>query len=498
MTRLEKRLTLYMDSTHGTTASSSNVTHTLKEPIETEDNEGLVVRVIHAQVPHVFENVDERHNIINIKLLIFRSGADDGDTYTYPSTKTVASQTDRHIQWAEEKITIPTGQYTGSGLALAFGLALKTHLDGLSMFLEPATIAGTGVAAKAVPEVRFTWDVSMTYDTELRKFTLEIEPDVADAGSLYVPGNLSSYAYLSAAGEHTLNTEIAIHFETGNLFGFEQTSTHGNREPKTGHTNPEVTFMTGRIKPYSTDYSNVYQNDEHHVARWFNFNNLNGMTRTEFGVERIGMTKIVNVETWHTPPSQIRCVHIHSNLATNSVIDSYTGRRSSVVAVIPIDKEWGQHVFLSPSNSVYSSLITTHSISNINVWLTDEHNQELTLGSHPFTIGMEFQWVRINILQKDIKDIRDRRAFAEAQQKSKQITKKKSPTILQKKNEATRRRNRARNKRNGKKGGNAARKSRGQRTGDGADAGRHTTPRERPPKRGRAGEEGDGGGDPGQ
>ena len=63
MNRLEKRITVFMDSSHSG-KNLSEAIHHLDEPIETADDEGLIVRCFHAQIPNVFNNVYPPHNTI--------------------------------------------------------------------------------------------------------------------------------------------------------------------------------------------------------------------------------------------------------------------------------------------------------------------------------------------------------------------------------------------------------------------------------------------------
>jgi hypothetical protein len=121
----------------------------------------------------------------------------------------------------------------------------------------------------------------------------------------------------------------------------------------------------------------------------------------------------------------VKSIHINTDLATNSVIDSHSSRKSATIAVLPVEVDRGKQMFLKPSDSIFSTLISTHNIPSIRVWLTDEHRNLIDLGAHEFTVGLEFQYVRINILQKDIKDVRDRRLYIEEKQKQERRDKKK-------------------------------------------------------------------------
>ena len=72
MDLLPKRITVFLDSTHGE-QTDNRVTHVLTEAIETDDDEALVVRIIHAQIPTPYPIwIEEGHNTLVLGVFIGR------------------------------------------------------------------------------------------------------------------------------------------------------------------------------------------------------------------------------------------------------------------------------------------------------------------------------------------------------------------------------------------------------------------------------------------
>jgi hypothetical protein len=89
------------------------------------------------------------------------------------------------------------------------------------------------------------------------------------------------------------------------------------------------------------------------------------------------------------------------------MIDSYHGRYTNAMCVVPIHADVGDFIFSRLDESVETSLITRPDINQITVTITDEHGNVIKTDSE-VNMVLLFQYYKIPVLHKPIQDVRDR------------------------------------------------------------------------------------------
>ena len=104
-----------------------------------------------------------------------------------------------------------------------------------------------------------------------------------------------------------------------------------------------------------------------------------------------------------------RAIHVRTNLTHRDMIDSYHGRYTNSLVVIPIRAAAGEMIYSTPEEVMVteSSIITRPTIEQISVTLVDEHGVILDTGSD-VNVVFQFQFYKIPVLHKPIQDVRDR------------------------------------------------------------------------------------------
>jgi hypothetical protein len=100
---------------------------------------------------------------------------------------------------------------------------------------------------------------------------------------------------------------------------------------------------------------------------------------------------------------------VRTNLTHRDMIDSYHGRYTNSLVMIPIRAAAGEMIYSTPEEVMVteSSLITRPTIEQISVTLVDEHGVILDTGS-VVNVVFQFQFYKIPVLHNPIQDVRDR------------------------------------------------------------------------------------------
>ena len=457
---LPKRLCVFVDS-GSDTQFDSQVTHTLQEAIETEDNEALVVRLIHAQIPTPFPiwmNDSNNTLVAGIRVEGLETGlygreafatgiytlapeAGGLQTSPYRQRTTGSSAEQNFLQYV---LRIPVGGYTPESLAEYLSTTLSTAFTwrqyegranifdnaeshepfyynafpfngvhpmpmlGMDFHTTIGQVDGTNVMigeameSAGVTEIGTT--VNLTYNRIDSKFKITCEPrEVIDWNFKY------NDQFVDAA-----TPVVPLSASNSNATGTDR------------FNNREVVFMKPSGDYYKTsDYLMKVLGLKDNAAVDTILDGLHSKTyRSQVNLSSYGpglwqrwfshyITTPGYSATTLSYPDVARNIYIKTNLSTDSVADSTLGRNNTL-AVVPAHRNVEGFHTLSASDSVFSSLVTTQAINNIYLELTDEHNNPLELNFREFTIGLEFQYVRINILHRNIREVRNRVAYMDA------------------------------------------------------------------------------------
>ena len=476
--RTEKRVTVYLDSGHSGTRISNRVSHTLTDPVDLRDDEGVIVQCVHAQIPnpHVFEVV-HGHNRIPYTIRVNGSMVGLSTTATYDW-----SFGRRRIQWKNGGgqyntidtgtgggyITVPPGKYTPQTLAVKLS-DLFTHAlrftvyadhtdtdivaDGAAFYAN--VLAGKYYGMYPIPMYKTAaqlasmikqfgkipvlgMDVRVTFDEVHERLEMKIHPDFRLTGD-----DTESYFYSThdiTAHDQLIRLEFPN--ETGMLHVHMTAAAHLN-----GDLNAEdfqFSHFLGLVAEHNTSaflkhgvsssgnllYRGVPYNQIVHCGT-FGMQVVVDPTKSNFG-ESVVQFRYKRVQN----------IHVKSNVSTMSVIDSFQKGYTDTLCVLPVDQDAvTTHITLDASHhSLESSLITIPHLNHVVVRLTDEHGEDLHLTSE-FTIALQFQYVRIPIALKPLKDLRDRRRFVYAkikEKKQKNLDKKKKASTIKDGNKITR------------------------------------------------------------
>ena len=131
----------------------------------------------------------------------------------------------------------------------------------------------------------------------------------------------------------------------------------------------------------------------------------------------------------------VHAIYVRTNLATRSVMESYTGGVSDILAKIDINSDPGGIITLDPQQVSHEALIHTDAVTHIEIRLTDERNRLLDLNGLHSQVGLRFRFVNIWVSAPEpVPD--DRRRLApkevEAQAKKKGNKKQKVKETAQK------------------------------------------------------------------
>ena len=452
---LPKRLCVFVDS-GSDTQFDSQVTHTLQEAIETEDNEALVVRLIHAQIPTPFPiwmNDSNNTLVAGIRVEGLETGlygreafatgiytlapeAGGLQTSPYRQRTTGSSAEQNFLQYV---LRIPVGGYTPESLAEYLSTTLSTAFTwrqyegranifdnaeshepfyynafpfngvhpmpmlGMDFHTTIGQVDGTNVMigeameSAGVTEIGTT--VNLTYNRIDSKFKITCEPrEVIDWNFKYndptpvVP--LSASNSTAAGTDRFNNREVVFMKPSGDYY---KTSDYLMKVLGLKDNAAVDTILDGLHSKTYRSQVNLSSYGPGLWQRWFS----HYITTPGYSATTLSY------------PDVARNIYIKTNLSTDSVADSTLGRNNTL-AVVPAHRNVEGFHTLSASDSVFSSLVTTQAINNIYLELTDEHNNPLELNFREFTIGLEFQYVRINILHRNIREVRNRVAYMDA------------------------------------------------------------------------------------
>ena len=463
MDLLPKRITVFLDSTHGE-QTDNRVTHVLTEAIETDDDEALVVRIIHAQIPTPYPIwIEEGHNTLVAGISMYGSHFDLYGEAVYHSSYANAYLTERQRQFVvaphnvgdrndnflQYILQVPPGGYTPESLAtwmsdtLTDAFTWKVHnglgLEGsgtnkskeyhlnfpyngkspMPILAGERTFAyGTGQVKINVKEIlsragagdELGTIVSVSYDRSTKKFTNSVKPRqvIRWSHNKYWTGETFVQFAAGSTTEQTNYLLDIFNYRKMAFFisdGFVKTSDKMidilglSKTPDNSIETP--TACSGMVASHQVASRTFRATSGNALGRWDIFyGNIHGTSESALDY-----------------PATTRNIHVKTNLATNSVVDSFLGSKTNTLAVIPAHSaELGFH-YAGASDSVFSSMISTNSINRITIDLTDEHNVPLNIGGDEFTIGLEMQYVRISVLQNELKDVRDRRLYIHEKQK---------------------------------------------------------------------------------
>ena len=473
MNTLPKRTTVFLDSSHGT-KHKNQVTHVLTESIDTADDEAVVVRIIHAQIPAPYPIwIEEGHNTLVAGISMYGAhydlyGSESLRAPTHPFTGNQVqtrqfvlgphnldshTHTDIADTFMQCILHVPVGGYTPESLAVWMSGALteaftwKFHgaldageeskwdklyhlnfpyngitpmpmlggsrsygyghftVDGHTTYPPVTVLDARDILSRAGAGDTLGTVVNVTYNRTTEKFESECMPrqSVRWSYSKYWDGeSVSEYMGDTSNNEKTNYMTDIFNYRRMAMFGsagYVQTSSKLmsilgiTTDTPSGYRTPGA--LSGLHCVYERTASEFVATSGSVLGRWN---------------DTYTMSAGASAVTAAYPPNT-RNIHVKTNLATNSVVDSFLRSKSSTLAVIPAHTEGIAFHYAGAADSVFSSMITTSSINLIHLELTDEHANPLNLGGTEFTIGLEFQYVRINILQNEIKDVRDRRAF---------------------------------------------------------------------------------------
>ena len=105
-----------------------------------------------------------------------------------------------------------------------------------------------------------------------------------------------------------------------------------------------------------------------------------------------------------------KAIHVRTNLVHHDMVDSYEGRFTNTLCVVPIHAAAGESIYSRNENSsaaLESSQITLPNINKISVTLVDEHSNTIQSNSDVYMV-LQFQFYKIPVLNKPIQDVRDR------------------------------------------------------------------------------------------
>ena len=102
-----------------------------------------------------------------------------------------------------------------------------------------------------------------------------------------------------------------------------------------------------------------------------------------------------------------RALHIRTNLTNKDMIDSYHGRLTNAMCVVPIHADAGEIIYSRLDESIETSQITQPTVNQITVTITDEHGNVIETNSE-VNMVLQFQYYKIPVLHKPIQDVRNR------------------------------------------------------------------------------------------
>ena len=125
------------------------------------------------------------------------------------------------------------------------------------------------------------------------------------------------------------------------------------------------------------------------------------------------------------------------------MVDSYHGRFTNAMCVVPIHVAVGEFITSRLEDSVETSTITRPTINQISVTITDEHGNVIVSHSE-VNMVLLFQFYKIPVIHKPIQDVRDRLRYL----RELMVNKKKSGNIKngQKKRKTKKERGKAKTK----------------------------------------------------
>ena len=482
MDLLPKRITVFLDSTHGE-QTDNRVTHLLTEAIETDDDEALVVRIIHAQIPTPYPIwIEEGQNILVL-------GVFTGNNHKHANplmSAVYAAQynglrrrKDAKSMILQEVFYIPVGGDTPESLATTIttmvqkGFSIKQAPLDVADYADSPLFTGADTVSSGAYQMTFPFDgldhlplayfreapsntqqpsfeqimtiLGQTFNTAIveLKTNVTLKYDRANKRFFFevTPRDLIGHHYVNAHDHQ--HTTAGDKFAYPLLWNFKELYVvnlplDGNGalrlgEVSTSHalmdilgipgtpTNPvgdTDVNLTGEGVSGVGDNSETIVNTNNRFYRLAKHADKYDTEDTAFYNNPTGHhTNEPTVLKTMSYPVTTRNIHVKTNLATNSVVDSFLGSKTNTLAVIPAHSaELGFH-YAGAADSIFSSMITTNSINRIIIDLTDEHNVPLDIGGDEFTIGLEMQYVRIGVLQNELKDVRDRRLYIHEKQK---------------------------------------------------------------------------------
>ena len=96
------------------------------------------------------------------------------------------------------------------------------------------------------------------------------------------------------------------------------------------------------------------------------------------------------------------------------MIDSYHGRFTNALCVVPITVAPDALIISTAADAMESSQITRPTINQITVNLTNEHGNRIDAFGAEVNMVLLFQYYRIPVLQKPLKDVRSRLIYLRA------------------------------------------------------------------------------------
>lgn len=442
--RTEKRVTVYLDSGHSGTRVSNRVSHTLTDPVDLRDDEGVIVQCVHAQIPnpHVFEVV-HGHNRIPYTIRVNGSmvGLATSATYDWSFGR-------RRIQWKHGGaqyntidtgtgggyITVPPAKYTPQTLAVKLS-ELFTHALRFTVYADHTdpdivadgaafhanVLAGKYYGMYPIPMYKTAaqlasmiqqfgkipvlgMDVRVTFDEVHERLEMKIHPEFRAAGDITAHDQLIRLEFPNETGMlHEVMTAAAHLNGDLNAEDFQFSHFLG----LVGSLDTSGFLVHGVSSSGDDLVGGVAYNQIVHCGT-FGLQVVLDPTKSNFGYSVIQFRY-----------KRVQNIHVKSNVSTMSVIDSFQKGYSDTLCVLPVDQDAvTTHITLDASHhSLESSLITIPHLNHVTVRLTDEHGEDLHLTSE-FTIALQFQYVRIPIALKPLKDLRDRRRFIYAKVKT--------------------------------------------------------------------------------
>ena len=126
---------------------------------------------------------------------------------------------------------------------------------------------------------------------------------------------------------------------------------------------------------------------------YFDFNDTTDGAHTALGfpLNHTGLsTGFTSIESDYVPDvnGSTHSINIRTNLVSKGCIDSQTKSFSTILGTIPIDVNFGGVVFFRPADAIHKVIISTKTIKNIVIRLTDDRDRLLDPNGLSFNITL--------------------------------------------------------------------------------------------------------------